>query len=73
VLGLFDNDVTTRRNDETTSNAKSEIRNAKCTNAVIAQLVEHVHGKDGVPGSIPGDGSIFKCECESQVSGSVSL
>ncbi len=25
--------------------------------AVIAQLVEHVHGKDGVPGSIPGDGS----------------
>ena len=25
--------------------------------AEIAQLVEHVHGKDGVPGSIPGLGS----------------
>lgn len=25
--------------------------------AVIAQMVEHVHGKDGVPGSIPGHGS----------------
>lgn len=26
--------------------------------AVIAQLVERIHGKDEVPGSIPGNGSI---------------
>ena len=25
--------------------------------AIVAQLVERVHGKDEVPGSIPGDGS----------------
>lgn len=29
-------------------------------NAVVAQLVEHVHGKDGVTGSIPVNGSIKK-------------
>ena len=28
--------------------------------AEIAQLVEHIHGKDGVPGSSPGLGSIWK-------------
>ncbi len=25
--------------------------------ALLAQLVERIHGKDEVPGSIPGDGS----------------
>ena len=29
-------------------------------NAEIAQLVEHFHGKEKVPGSIPGLGSSFK-------------
>ena len=28
--------------------------------AVLAQQVEHIHGKDGVPGPNPGDGSIKK-------------
>lgn len=28
--------------------------------AKIAQLVEHIHGKDEVPGSIPGLGSAIK-------------
>ena len=27
--------------------------------AVLAQQVEHIHGKDGVPGPNPGDGSSF--------------
>jgi hypothetical protein len=25
--------------------------------ALVAQLVEHIHGKDGVAGSIPAEGS----------------
>ena len=29
-------------------------------NADLAQQVEHIHGKDGVPGSSPGVGSIEK-------------
>ncbi len=32
------------------------------TNAEIAQLVEHVHGKDGVAGSIPALGSTIQLE-----------
>ena len=34
--------------------------------AILAQLVERIHGKDEVPGSIPGDGS--KEQCDEEVS-----
>jgi hypothetical protein len=30
--------------------------------AVLAQLVEHLHGKEKVPGSIPGNGSLSSAE-----------
>ncbi len=30
---------------------------SRSSKAKIAQLVEHIHGKDEVPGSIPGLGS----------------
>ena len=32
-------------------------KEAQSADAVVAQLVEHVHGKDGVAGSIPANGS----------------
>ncbi len=36
------------------------VRNYRIANtkvAILAQSVERIHGKDEVPGSIPGDGS----------------
>ena len=33
----------------------------RCTRAAVAQLVEHVHGKHEVLGSIPSRSSVFLC------------
>src|SRR4029079_18900692 len=39
--------------------------------ALLAQLVEHLHGKEGVDGSSPSEGSLQKKNCP-QMGGSVS-
>ncbi len=36
---------------------KDTLRVSRKQFAVVAQLVEHFHGKEEVPGSIPGNGS----------------